>query len=297
MNERRIGLIGVGRLGGSLARALSERGLTPVAVAGRGPERARALADATGSAATSAAEVVERADLVFLAVPDDVLTALGASLPWRAGQVAVHFSGVHGLAPLAPVASAGGARARLHPLVSLPAVPNANAFAGCWWSVEADARARAVADWLVRRLDGQELHLEIRDDSERGRYHAAAVLASNAVLALVDGAGGILESLGADRTQATAALAHLALSSLRQVGPEGAGPALTGPIVRGDSGTVRAHLNALASMPELLALYRLLALQTLHLARASGRLSPAGAARIQAALLGEGAAVLHGAAG
>lgn len=268
-----------------------------MAVAGRGPERARAVAAAIGSTATSAAEVVERCDLVFLAVPDDVLTPLCASLPWRAGQVAVHFSGVHGLAALAPVASAGGARARLHPLVSLPAVPEPGAFAGCWWTVEADAAASAVADRLINLLDGQELRLELREEGDRGRYHAAAVLSSNAVLALVDGAGGILESLGADRAQATAALAHLALSSLRQVGPAGAAPALTGPIVRGDSGTVRAHLNALAAMPELLALYRLLALQTLHLARVSGRLSPAGAARIQATLLGEGAAVLHGAAG
>jgi predicted short-subunit dehydrogenase-like oxidoreductase (DUF2520 family) len=294
----RVGLVGAGSLGSSLGRALAARGARVVAVASRTPARAVALAAQIPDcdAVATPAELVRRADTVFLAVPDDAIAAVAASIPWRAGHAGVHLSGAQGLEPLAVAAAAGARIAALHPLMTFPASMRAaplpallQRFAGCTWALEANdpALADALAD-VVRALGGRIVALASED---RVPYHAAAVLASNDIVALLGAAVRLWEGFGVAPEDALAALLPLTRAAVESLSTSGLPAALTGPVARGDLGTVAAHLAwlderalAQADLVPLRDAYVALARLALPLARAKGGLSPEAADRLRALL-------------
>jgi predicted short-subunit dehydrogenase-like oxidoreductase (DUF2520 family) len=149
------------------------------------------------------------------------------------------------------------------------------------FGVEGDARGRVAAQFLATKLGGTPLAL---DGAAMVRYHAAAAIASNYVVALLDAAVGLLQSAGVDEQAALGALVPLAQSAVANVGDKGLAQGLTGPIRRGDSGTVARHLAALASDPALSELYRVLGRRALGLAQAAGAAAPEDLAAIQALL-------------
>ncbi|MBF6589430.1 MAG: DUF2520 domain-containing protein [Ktedonobacterales bacterium] len=295
----RIGIIGAGALGVALARALALGGGEVAAVAMRDPERdpgrARALAAALpGTAITVPSAVVAACDLVFLAVPDDAIAPLAASLAWRDGQGAIHLSGAHGAELLAPAAAQGAATAALHPLMTFPRADLAEQpaedalarFHGCSWALEAEnADLDARLAQLVAALGGQVIRLWPTD---RVAYHAAAVLASNYVIVLLDAATRLWASFGVAEETALQALLPLARAAVGKLEADGLPGALSGPIARGDVGTVAAHLAWLdaqaigdAQGAALRDAYRALARLAIPLAEAKGTLSAASAARLR----------------
>ena len=290
----KLGFVGAGAAGGAMARALAAAGVPVVAVTGKGQERARALAAVIpGCAAVpTAQDVADRADLVVLAVPDRAIAEVCAAVRWRAGAAVVHCSGAHSLDVLEPAREVGALVGGCHPLQTLTGTPeDAAKLAGSVFGIEAEEPLRGMLADLVERIGGQPVLLSARD---KALYHASAVLISNFTVTLAATAAGLWEVFGVDRRDGLRALLPLLRGTIVNLEQHGVPNALTGPIARGDAGTLERHLNALAdSHPDLLPLYRELGRHTVPLARER---DPGGAAdRMADALLalldgeGEGA--------
>jgi predicted short-subunit dehydrogenase-like oxidoreductase (DUF2520 family) len=270
-----VGVIGPGRVGTALALALSDAGHAVVAVAGRpddAPSSAlqRFVAALPTTRVVAPADVPAAADLVLVTVGDDALPPLLRHLAGadavRPGGRWLHTSGRHGLRALRPVALAGARVAACHPAQTFP-TPAAGraALPGTAWAVTAGAADRRWAHELVEAVGG--VPVDVRD-VDRARYHAALTVGSNGTSAVVALARDLLRSVGI--TQPEGFLTPLVRTSAENAAAQGAA-ALTGPVRRGDSGTVRAHLDDLrATMPEAVPAYRALARLALSYARRAG---------------------------
>lgn len=279
----RVGLVGPGRLGTLVAHALAASGVRLARVAG-GADGARAglRAAIAGLRDVPVDEVADGVDLVVLAVPDravaDVVDRLVRADALREGQGVVHLSGALGLAPLRRAALAGAWTAACHPALTAPAgVTDPTRLHGVVWAVTAGPSGRAPAHALVERLGGDPIDLA---EADRPGYHAALALASNAVGAAAVTARRLLAVAGVpDPARVLAPLAHASIDAALA----GGAPALTGPVVRGDVGTVAAHLAAIGpDAPELAAAYRALMRAVLSTVRPG--LDPDLAAGLAAAL-------------
>jgi predicted short-subunit dehydrogenase-like oxidoreductase (DUF2520 family) len=219
---------------------------------------------------------------VAITVPDAEIPNVArelAALDLPIGTVVLHTSGALGADALAAVAARGVPVGSMHPLVAVAdAELGAERLRGAWYALEGDARAVGVAAGVVAGLGGRVLELA---PGGKPLYHAAAVFASNYLVTLMAVAERMLAEAGAGGEEARAAVAALATGAVAAAGERGVVEGLTGPISRGDSGTVRLHLQRL-SPPDAL-LYSTLARETLALARRQG-LDPALAERIEIVL-------------
>lgn len=215
-------IVGTGRAGGSFARVLADLGWQVAAPVAHGDD----LAGVAGGT-----------DLVLLAVPDRTVTEVAAEIAPSAGALVVHVAGSLGLDALAGHPRRGA----LHPLVSLPD-PSTGAsrlVAGAWFAVAAsDDDGRAMLSSLVAAMGGHEVAVA---DEARVAYHAAAVVASNHLVALCGQIERIAASTGVP-VEAFLSLADQTLAGVAELGPAAA---LTGPVRRGDWGTVRRHLEGI----------------------------------------------------
>lgn len=284
-------IVGPGRVGSTLARALASAGWPVVAVAGRGVEARRRLAQTLGPGVRwgGVDELDGPYPLVLLTVSDDAigavadrLAALGV-LDRRA--VVMHVSGALGSDVLAAAAAAGAATGSMHPLQTFPDVEaGLRALPGSHWFVEGDARALDTATRLVERLHGRA---HVIATADKVLYHAAAVIACNYLTVLMDAALETAERAGIERGPMFEALYPLVVSTLDNILTKGAAASLTGPVSRGDVDTVRRHCEALDPLESVGVLYRLLGVKAVALAKAGGRIDDA-TARSLAAVLAAG---------
>ena len=273
-----LAFIGAGRAGSALATALRDAGHPVAAVHSRTAAHAARLAAATGAVVVhSALEAMELAAITFATVPDDEIGRVAAAVAVEnvalPGRSLVHCSATHGADVLAPARSTAALVGAFHPLQALAGAASAPLLRGSSFTIEAPEPLHGTLAGLVADLGGHLLDLPA---GGRALYHAAAVLAGNAPLALLARAVSLLEEAGIDRDAAHRALSALlagAASNAAEAGVEGA---LTGPVVRGDAATVARHLEALASDPPIRELYRHLALESLALAGPVGREAVAG---------------------
>jgi predicted short-subunit dehydrogenase-like oxidoreductase (DUF2520 family) len=247
-------VVGASRLGTTLALALERAGQPVSAVASLRADSARAFAARlAGAAALDASALAGRCELVILAVPDDAVAELAAALPWTAGQSVVHCSGALPLSVLDPARARGALRGCLHPLQSFPErFGAADRFAGITCGVEGDGALADRLQALCAALGASALPLAGVD---RARYHAAAVLAGNCVVALHAAAAAAWKIAGLPEERAREALAPLTLGAAENVARLPLHEALTGPFARGDAATVARHLLALRDAPQLYELY------------------------------------------
>lgn len=280
----RTAFIGIGRIAVVLAPALQRLGVPVIALASRQAAAAQCLAGQLHAPAVlSAQEAVDRAELVWLTVPDDAIAPTAAALRWRPGQTVVHCSGATELTALQAAADAGAAVAGFHPLqiFSDPELA-ARRLAGSSVAIEADGPAEALLQRLAAGLGLAVLHLP---PGSRALYHAGAAYAASYLLALLDEAAAVWRTLGIDEAATLRALLPLAHLTLDAAGQRGLAQAQAGPIARGDAGVVRRQIDALAGIgaPHA-ALYREMGRRQLELARRAGRLDAAALARLAAAL-------------
>jgi predicted short-subunit dehydrogenase-like oxidoreductase (DUF2520 family) len=284
----RVGIIGAGRIAQSLGRLLYVRGAGVVALAARSQESAERAAAFIGADVQPMrlAEISSRADHLLIAVTDGALpetAAQIAGLGFRGGTV-LHTSGNAGPGALRALASCGTAVGVLHPLQTIP-TPDAglHSLPGSFFALGGDERALHWATAIVGLLQGRPLHIA---PDAWPLYHAAAVMASNYQSALMDSALELFGLAGVPRDTALSALAPIVRSALDNILSAGPVAALTGPIQRGDAGTVRAHLASLAnSAPETRQLYIAAGLRTLSVAEEQG-LPPTAATAVRATLKG-----------
>jgi predicted short-subunit dehydrogenase-like oxidoreductase (DUF2520 family) len=186
-------------------------------------------------------------------------------------------------AGFAPLRADGVACGTFHPLVPLARPELApRLLRGAWVGIDGDVDAQRAASALADRVGARALHIPA---GEKGRYHAAAVFASNFPTVLAAVAERLLASAGVPAAEAGPAVRHLLSSAAANLAGGDTALALTGPVVRGDVDTVRRHVEALAATPEVLALYRALSAVALELARAAGA-DPAALAAIDEVLGG-----------
>jgi predicted short-subunit dehydrogenase-like oxidoreductase (DUF2520 family) len=258
-------------MGPALGRLLRERGETVVAIASRDAETAaRAAAFIGGGAkAVTYGQLPQCAAHVLIAVPDDAIGAVARTLA-DAGMhcgVVLHTSGARGPEALEALAAAGVACGTLHPLQTV-ANPEEGirVLAGVAFAIDGDSAALAWAERLTEVLGGFGLHVAAES---RLLYHAAGVMSSNYLVALIATAVMLMRDTGMDEASARRALEPLARTSIENAFRMGPVAALTGPIARGDAETVRGHLVALSGHPAE-GLYRATGLATLEIARVKG---------------------------
>jgi predicted short-subunit dehydrogenase-like oxidoreductase (DUF2520 family) len=284
---RRVGVVGAGAVGSAIARALAARGAHVVAITSRTVAHAQALAESIPSAMAviSADAVAAESETILVAVPDDAIATVAVATHWQAGQLVIHLSGAQGAEALASARALGARIAALHPLMTFPRATQAPAvetilrrLAGCSWAFEAyDEVSVDQCTAIVEALDGRAVRLTAAD---RAPYHMAAVFASNYIVTLLAVAVRLWGTFGARPETALAALFPLTNAAVEHLESVGLPDALTGPIARGDLGTLRTHLDWLTAhttlTPELQRLrdaYIALARLTIPVALEQGSLS------------------------
>ena len=273
-----VGIVGTGRVGAVLGAALQRAGHRLVAVSAVSEQsRARAADLLPGVPVAPVEEVVARAELVLLTVPDDALRPLIAGLSttgaWQAGQLVVHTSGRYGTAIFEAAAGHHILGLALHPAMTFTGTSmDLVRLVDCCFGVTAPEVLRVVAEALVVEMGAEPVWIEEQD---RPMYHAGLAHGANHLVTLVAQAMQVLGSAGVqDPQRLIAPLLHAALDNALRLGDG----ALTGPVARGDGGTVAAHLAQLSQQtPDVRPTYVALARATAERALASGRLTAADA--------------------
>lgn len=273
-----VGVVGAGRVGAVLAAALARAGHRVTgAYAVSDASRGRAADLLPGVPVADVPTVVAGAELVLLAVPDDALPGLVAGLSatdvWQAGQIVVHTSGRHGIGVLDPVRTHHALPLAVHPAMTFTGTAmDLDRLTECAFGITADEPLWPVAEALVIEMGGTPVRVP---EEDRLAYHAALAHGANHLVTLTAEAMEVLTAAGVENPRRMLGpLMHAALDNALQAGEA----ALTGPVARGDVGTVRAHLRELDRLaPEVRRTYVALARATALRALDAGRL-PAAAA-------------------
>ncbi|MFP5347927.1 MAG: Rossmann-like and DUF2520 domain-containing protein [Actinomycetes bacterium] len=285
-----VGVVGAGRVGAVLGSALRAAGHAVVGATGVS-EASRERIDTLlpGVPVLEVPEAVERAELVLIAVPDDVLPDLVAGLAatgaWQAGQLVVHTSGRYGCSVLEPALRQAAIPLALHPAMTFTGTSiDIPRLADCCFGVTAPAPVLPVAQALVVEMGAEPV---VVPEAARPLYHAALAHGSNHLVTLVAQAEQLLREAGVDQPgRLLGPLLQASLDNALRSGDD----ALTGPVARGDAGTVAAHAQVIADAAartgaaDVLAAYRALARATAQRALAQGRLTPDAAKAVLDAL-------------
>lgn len=264
MPEKRdtIAIIGLGKVGAAMGRLLRSAGYTIAAVAGASRETVLRNLEFTGGAVCDdPSEAAAMAECVLITTRDDAIASVcgrisgsGAVGP---GKKVVHMSGAGGLDLLAEAARRGAFVASIHPIQAFASVEDAiSSIPGSTFGITAD---EAVRDWAVRFVRDVGGVPFFVPESRKALYHAAACVASNYLVALMHMVAEIAGTMGIDEREAIRAYWPLVLGTIRNIEKHGTVHALTGPIARGDAGTVERHVRAFGDfLPRYLEVYRVL---------------------------------------
>ena len=279
-----VGVIGAGRAGTALGAALARAGHEVVAVSAvsdASVRRARAVFP--GAAIAEPAQVLRRADLVLLTVPDDALPALVSGLASTGapveGRMLAHASGHYGIGVLEPATRQGALPLALHPVMTFTGRPDdVDRLRGICFGVTAPDVLRPAAEALVIEMGGEPVFVT---EENRDLYHAAIAGAANHLITLVAQAQELLRAAGvSEPARVLGPLLSASLDNALRFGDAG----LTGPVARGDAATVAAHVAVLEASPDAsaaaVAAYVALARLTADRALAAGLLRPADAERL-----------------
>ncbi len=287
----KIGVVGAGRVGAVLAHALRGCGHEVTAVSGASAEsRERIEVLLPEVPIVDPDDVLKGNDLVLLTVPDDVLPDVVAGFAklglFSPGQIVVHTAGRYGTDVLAPATEQGAIPIAVHPAMTFTGTSvDLGRLEGAPFAITAGPAMLPIGQALVVEMGGEPIVLP---DEAHEVYHAALAHGANHLVTLVSQARRILERAGVQETgKLFAPLLGAALEGALVSGDY----ALTGPIRRGDVGTIAAHVEALArTNPEILPTYRELARATTSRALELDFLSPAAAVQIVDVLEGTNAA-------
>ena len=281
--ESRVGFIGSGTVGGSIAGALAQRGFSVVAAASRTFSSAEGLANRVPGcvAYETGQDVADRADVVFITAPDDAIGPVASAISWRAGQGVVHCSGAASLDVFDEPVRQGAIAGAFHPLQAFSSVENGvKSLPGTTFGIEGSAEMRHYLEGMALAIGGNPIFLRSED---KPLYHLSGVMIGNLLTALAAVAAQLWDQLGLTRAEGVKALAPMMRQVSVNLDTSGIPGALAGPYPRGDLGTVRKHLQTLQSRaPHVLPLYCELALAGLPFAIEKGTLNAERAQEIRA---------------
>jgi predicted short-subunit dehydrogenase-like oxidoreductase (DUF2520 family) len=278
----KLGFIGAGTVGTALAVRLAEKGYKVTAVASRTFASAERLAVQVPGcqAVKTGQEVIEAADLIFITTPDDAIDQTASALKWHPGKWVVHCSGAHSTNVLAEAERQGALTGAFHPLQTFASVKYAiQNMPGSAFGIEGTEPLLSTLKEMATALGGTP---QILRPEDKVLYHASAVIASNYLVTLVKVATDLWVDFGATREEAIKALMPLIRGTLNNIQNVGIPNCLTGPIARGDAGTIEKHLDALGRLaPDILPIYCELGLNTIPISLAKGRIDADQAAMLE----------------
>jgi predicted short-subunit dehydrogenase-like oxidoreductase (DUF2520 family) len=269
-----ISIIGAGRVGQTLGRLLHKSGNSIESVVCRTKPSARKAVAFIGSGTplTSDLSGLAASKLFLLTVPDDEISKTAERMAvlrtdWS-GSIVIHTSGSLSSDALKPMSNQGAAVASAHPLLSISSPKSGiEQIAAGYFCIEGDKPATSMANRLIKSLGARTFEIKSTD---KAAYHAAAVLASPHLTALLSLSIQLLEQCGLSDVEARKVLNPLVASTVENLWRHGASAALTGPIKRADVSTVRRNLRALAEFDELAEnIYRFLSLQGVRLSNSA----------------------------
>lgn len=280
-----LGVVGAGAVGTALGVALHRAGWPVRAIASRDRarrERFTSLVDGSRGFAEATA-LMDEVELIVVAVPDDAVAAIAASVRMYSGQAMVHTSGALDAAVLAPAMAAGTQVGSFHPLVSFADTERAvAALRGATVAIEGDDQLAALLARMADAIGAVPVRLAA---GSKSAYHAAAVLAAGGIIALLDAIAELGRVAGLDEKGSLAIYGPLIEQTLGNARALGIRAALTGPITRGDRGTLDAHLRTLrAHAPDVVDLYVAAAEREIELAETRGALTPEAAGALRNSL-------------
>lgn len=282
-------IVGAGMVGTAISCLLRKAGHEIAAIADLSPAHLKRVKAYTNAPLFSrAVDAATFGDCILITTPDDRIEsacediARGASLK---GKTVFHMSGAGGLDLLQSAANAGATIASIHPLQSFSSIEGAIAsIPGSYFGVTAGPGAKRISTVIVRDLQGIPLLIS---PEQKPLYHAAACIASNYLVSLMSVVESIYLSIGISPKDARKAYLPLVYGSLKNIEKQGCAQALTGPIARGDAGTIQKHVHAFESLlPHLSSLYAQMGKITVGLAGQKGTLSAGQAGKIIAILKG-----------
>ena len=269
------GIVGAGAVGTALGVALSRAGWPIHAVASRDPARRERFVGLVEGARPFAEPqaLIEEVELIILAVPDDAIAEIAGGVRMYSGQAMIHTSGVLGAEVLSAAMAAGTQVGAFHPLVAFADLERSiAALRGATVAIEGDDQLATLLSDMAERLGARAVRLA---EGSKAAYHAAAVLAAGGFIALLDAIAELGAVAGLDEAGSLAVYGPLIEGTLGNARALGIRAALTGPMTRGDIGTLRAHLDSLtAHAPGVVDLYVAAAGREIDLAVARGALAP-----------------------
>ena len=281
----KVGFIGAGTVGTALAVLLNSKGYR---FAGASRRSQTSAENTTGVVSNlrildSNQEVADAAEIVFITTPDNTIATVVSQVRWRDGQSVVHCSGADSTDILEPAKNSGAMVGCFHPLQTFAGVEQAiENIPGSTFGIEAEEPLLTTLKDMATALDGHWIRLRAGD---KVAYHAAAVFACNYLVTLVKMATDLWQTFSVPTDQATTALLPLIKGTLHNIETIGIPQCLTGPIARGDTGTVTKHLKTLREKaPALLFPYKELGLQTIPIALAKGKIDEKQARELEAVL-------------
>jgi predicted short-subunit dehydrogenase-like oxidoreductase (DUF2520 family) len=266
----RVALIGAGRVGTAVASLLADGDHEIVAVSSRSDESAARAADKLDAPVVAFGSPPPASDVVLIGTSDAAIEETAEMVAqWVAGDaVVVHFAGALGLEPLGAVSKAGAQACAAHPVQACPDLDTAiRRLPGSAWGITCEPRLEAWAGDFVAALQGRPI---LVSETDRPAWHAAAVMTSNGIAALMAAGESVLEAIGiAAPERVLGPLAAGTVANAREGG--GGGATLTGPVVRGETEALQRHLHSLAAADA--AAYRAISLVILESARRARRIS------------------------
>jgi predicted short-subunit dehydrogenase-like oxidoreductase (DUF2520 family) len=280
-----IAIVAAGRLGSSLAIAMSDAGYNVAAISSRRGDHREWLKSRieNGVVIENAQTAVNMASIVFITAPDAVIEQICSIVQWRSHQTVVHCAGVLPLSALDNSTRAGAETAGFHPLQTFPSPESSDRLSDVSFATESpNPEIRIWLETLASDLGGSSFKI---DSSQRAAYHASAVMACGLLAGLTGIAAEMWEPLGIDRSDALKRLIPLLRATVDALDEKGLPSAITGPFVRGDVETIASHLSATTiNSPETGNAYAALSLATLHIAKEQGGLSESAYQRIKSVL-------------
>ena len=281
----RLGFIGAGTVGTALSVRLRAKGYQIVAASSRSQTSAEKLAQSISGcrAANNNQAAADAAELIFITTPDDAITTVVSEIRWHSGQSVVHCSGAASTDILEPAKRLGAQVGAFHPLQTFASVKQSiDNIPGSTFAIEAEEPLLTTLKEMATALEGDWIELKA---SDKVLYHAAAFIACNYMVTLIKLATDLWQTFNIPTPKATKALMPLLRGTLNNIDTVGIPQCLTGPLARGDTGTIKKHLEALQkSAPALLSTYRELGLQTIPVALAKGRINQQQAEELKAIL-------------
>jgi len=286
----KFAIIGLGMVGTAIGHILKKSGHEIVAFSDKSSSAMQRARHFTGGKAFSdPRKAAELADTILITTPDDCIANACREIAQpnlMKDKLVFHMSGAGGPDLLDEAKKSGALVASIHPLQSFSSIESAIAsIPGSFFGITAEAKAKKKAEKIVRDLGGIPIFIS---PAQKPLYHAAACFASNYLVTLLSVVESIYCSIGIDKTKARKAYLPLIFGTLKNIEAHGTVQALTGPIARGDTGTIEKHLAALKEMqPRYSSLYSSLGLIAAEIGQKKGSLSARQAKKIIDLLKGD----------